>query len=78
MDGDEISMTAATSENITDESLQTPPTDIDEDPVGCYIDEQEIFLIQNNEVVVQQISQWLLVVVLPVTTIVFVYAGWQA
>lgn len=49
-----------------------------DEPVGCFTDEHEIFLINNQGVVVEQIAQWFLVISLPLTTLVFVWAGVQA
>ena len=69
---------AATGQGILDESLQQHGDVQEEHHVGCFIDDHEIYLIQNHDVVVQQIQQWLIVIILPITTIIFVYAGWQA
>ena len=52
----EISMAAAaTGQGIIDESLQQQGGDVEEQHVGCFIDEHEIYLIENHDVVVQQI-----------------------
>ena len=62
-----LSLLNSLSEMIMDESQ------------GCRHDvSQEIFLVSNNGVVMQQIAQWMLVIVLPVTTIVFIGGGIQA
>ena len=55
MDGDEISMSTTTT--ITDDkSLIGQTEDSFGEELGCYIDEHEIYLINNNDVLVQQIS----------------------
>lgn len=48
------------------------------DEGGCFNVESEIFLFDNKGVVMQQISQWLIVVILPITTFFFLYAGIKA
>ena len=78
MDGEEISLATTTTISEIDKSLTGQTDDLFGDELGCYIDEHEIYLIQNHDVVVQQISQWLIVMILPITTLIFVYAGWQA
>ena len=42
---------------------------------GCFNDPHEIFLTDNQGVVMQQISQWIIVIILPLTTLIFVFAG---
>ena len=52
----EISLAAAaTGQGIIDESLQQQGGNVEEQNVGCFIDEHEIYLIENHDVVVQQI-----------------------
>lgn len=43
--------------------------------MGCYIDDRAIYLIDNEGVLVEQLSQWFIVIMLPITTLVFVWAG---
>ena len=45
---------------------------------GCTIDQREIYLVNNQDVVIHQISQWLMVCILPFTTLIFIFAGVQA
>ena len=42
---------------------------------GCYTLAHQIFLIDNRGVVFEQISQWLLVILLPLATFLFAWAG---
>ena len=44
---------------------------------GCYIQSHQIFLIDNRGVVFEQMSQWLLVILLPLATFAFAWAGVQ-
>ena len=59
-------------------SIQMLSDFINDETQGCYNVEQEIFLIENNGVIMQQISQWLIVVILPITTVIFITSGVQA
>jgi hypothetical protein len=45
---------------------------------GCFIDSHVVYFIDNNGVLAEQIAQWLIVVILPVTTLIFIFAGVQA
>ena len=49
-----------------------------EDKIGCFAQSHETFLVNANGVIVQQISQWFILIVLVITTIVFIFAGLQA
>ena len=51
---------------------------ISEDNEGCYNISMDSFLIENNGVVMEQIAQWLVIIILPITTIIFVAGGIQA
>ena len=53
MDGDEISMTTTTSISDGDKSLTGQTENFFGEEFGCYIDEHEIYMIQNHDVVVQ-------------------------
>ena len=48
---------------------------IEEESLGCYIEDRAIYLVDNNGVLVEQLSQWFIVIMLPITTLVFVWAG---
>ena len=45
---------------------------------GCYLAEHELYLLNNRGVLLHQISQWLMVLVLPITSFIFTFAGIRA